>query len=136
MADRVLADSSVWIDLLNDRASPATTFLADALRTGLPRVVVGDLVAMEVLRGIRDDARYDRVRRAFSALDSVAIVPAGTALRAAENYRSLRIRGFTVRSSIDCLIATFCIDERVPLLHTDRDFAPFAEHLGLETVAV
>lgn len=136
MPDRVLVDSSVWIDLLNDRTSSATTFLAEALRTGLPRVVVGDLVAMEVLRVIRDDARFDRVRRAFGALDSVAIVSPGSALRAAHYHRSLRTRGISIRSSIDCLIAMFCIDQRLPLLHTDRDFVPFEEHLGLEAVPV
>jgi hypothetical protein len=29
------------------------------------------------------------------------------------------------------VIATFCIEERLPLLYSDRDFDPFVKHLGL-----
>ena len=37
----------------------------------------------------------------------------------------------TVRKAIDCLIAAWCIEPGVPLLHADRDFLPFARHRGL-----
>jgi hypothetical protein len=50
------------------------------------------------------------------------------------NYRTLRARGITIRSTIDCLIATFCIEERHELLHCDSDFDSFKEHLGLAVV--
>lgn len=55
-------------------------------------------------------------------------------LRAGENYRFLRKRGFTIRSSIDCMIATFCIEQDIVLLHNDRDFHPFEEYLGLQVL--
>lgn len=32
---------------------------------------------------------------------------------------------------MDALIATRCIEDGLTLLHSDRDFAPFAKHLGL-----
>jgi len=51
--------------------------------------------------------------------------------RAAENYRSLRHRGITVRKTIDVLIATYCIDQDQRLLFSNRDFDPFVEHLCL-----
>jgi len=35
---------------------------------------------------------------------------------------------------VDCLIASWCITRNVPLLHSDRDFEPFVEHLGLMTL--
>ena len=53
------------------------------------------------------------------------------ALKASENYRVLRSKGITIRKTIDTLIATRCIEDGLTLLHSDRDFAPFAEHLGL-----
>jgi predicted nucleic acid-binding protein len=56
------------------------------------------------------------------------------ALAASDNYRFLRKRGITIRKTIDCLIATFCIREGHALLHRDRDFDPFEEHLGLKVV--
>ena len=40
--------------------------------------------------------------------------------------------GYTVCKSNDVLIATCCIAEGVPLLADDRDFEPFARHLGLQ----
>jgi predicted nucleic acid-binding protein len=55
------------------------------------------------------------------------------AIAAAQNYRALRKKGVTVRKSVDVLIATWCIENRVPLLHADRDFDVMVE-LGLEVV--
>jgi predicted nucleic acid-binding protein len=52
----------------------------------------------------------------------------------AENYRLLRRRGITVRKTIDCLIATFVIERGFSLLHSDRDFDAFEDHLGLHVV--
>jgi predicted nucleic acid-binding protein len=57
----------------------------------------------------------------------------GQEVASAQNYRLLRGRGVTVRKTIDVLIATFCIRSGHVLLHTDRDFEPMAEHLGLRT---
>ena len=54
------------------------------------------------------------------------------ALKASENYRRLRAKGITIRKTIDTLIATRCIEDGLTLLHADRDFAPFTEHLGLK----
>lgn len=45
---------------------------------------------------------------------------------------SLRARGITIRKTTDTIIATFCIANEIPLLYSDRDFNPFAEHLGLQ----
>jgi predicted nucleic acid-binding protein len=39
-----------------------------------------------------------------------------------------------VRKTIDCLIATFCLQAGHQLLHHDRDFDPFEKHLGLPVV--
>ena len=32
------------------------------------------------------------------------------------------------------LIATFCIEQQIPLLHNNRDFEPFTQHMGLQIV--
>ena len=53
------------------------------------------------------------------------------ALASAENFRSLRKKGITIRKTADVIIATFCIKQRLPLLFSDQDFKPFVEHLGL-----
>ena len=56
------------------------------------------------------------------------------AIQAAKNFRSLRKLGVTVRKTIDTVIATRCIESGYVLLHSDRDFDPFAKHLGLRVV--
>ncbi len=56
------------------------------------------------------------------------------AIQAAKNFRSLRVRGVTVRKTIDTIIATRCIKDGYELLHSDRDFDVFAMHLGLRVV--
>lgn len=53
------------------------------------------------------------------------------AVKAARHYRGLRESGVTVRKTIDLMIATFCVDHGCVLLHDDRDFDPFARHLGM-----
>ena len=56
------------------------------------------------------------------------------AIHCADNYRLLRKKGYTIRKSIDVVIATFCIRNGYPLLFQDRDFPPFVKHLGLTPV--
>jgi predicted nucleic acid-binding protein len=53
---------------------------------------------------------------------------------AAQNYRTLRARGKTVRKTVDCLIATFCILNDNVLLHADSDFHHFERELGLKVL--
>ncbi len=97
-------------------------------------LAIGDLTIHEVLRGIRDDLRFARVRRDLLKLPVYWMVSPDVAIRAAQHYSRLQRMGITVRSAIDCLIATYCIDGGHQLLHSDRDFDPFEEHLGLSVV--
>nr|WP_294560258.1 PIN domain nuclease [uncultured Rhodopila sp.] len=139
MTAAVFVDSSVWIDHLRGAATPGTRALRtlldaldpDAGEDDPAEILVGDLVLLEVLRGISADRQYDATRSALLAFTQVRIGGTATALAAVDHYRSLRRRGITVRKAVDCLIAAWCIARRVPLLHADRDFAPFAEHCGL-----
>ena len=127
-----LPDSTVWIDHLNNRETAQVAILRRSVRDG--RLVVGDLVLMEVLRGIRDTSRKVRIERSLLAFPQRDLASRQTLLKSADNYRALRARGFTVRSVVDCIIATYCIEHRLPLLHSDRDFDPFEEHLGLRVI--
>ena len=53
------------------------------------------------------------------------------AVEAAAHYRALRVAGITVRSALDVLVATFCIDRGNALLHRDRSFDAFEPWRGL-----
>ena len=126
----ILADSSVWIDLFNDRRTPQTEFF-ERLSEARQVFGVGDIVLMEVLQGTRGEKAFDRTLARLALFDTVAIVDQTVAIAAARNYRVLRSRGITIRKTIDTLIATRCILDGLPLLYSDRDFDPFVEHLGL-----
>jgi predicted nucleic acid-binding protein len=128
----IMVDSSVWIDFLGDSMTREVDTLASHIRDG--RVLMGDLVLTEVLQGIQSDREFRVVHRALSALDTVQVVTPALAVASARNYRRLRGLGITVRKTIDCLIASWCIEHGVPLLFSDRDFEPFVEHLGLQAL--
>jgi len=125
----IVADSSAWIDGLRRSGTPTAERLDQLLGRG--RLLLGDLILCEVLRGARDEADAIRIREKLSALPVVDMVGETVAAQAALNYRLLRRQGITIRNTIDLLIATFCIVNGHQLLHNDRDFKPMVEHLGL-----
>jgi predicted nucleic acid-binding protein len=125
----VIIDSSVLIDFLAGRMTVQTGWLRRW--PDLERMGITTLILSEVLQGIRDD---DVFIEALSILGQFVVFDTGgrdLAVAAAQNYRTLRKRGLTIRSTIDCITATFCIREKHQLLHNDRDFDAFEEHLSL-----
>jgi len=127
----LVVDASVWIDFFNDAAHPASDLLGDLLDHGEVRIVVPDLVLFEVLRGFREEADYRQARRLMESLHVEDTASVELALIAAQHYRSLRAQGITVRSAVDVLVASFCIERDYALLHRDRDFHAFEELRGL-----
>ncbi len=130
----LIVDSTVLIDLLGNTKTPETEWL----ETNAYSRVIGltDLILCEVLQGVRNEQEFKRIR---SMLDRLVCFHTGgrkLAMSAAINYRSPRTQGITVRKTIDCIIATFCIENGHVLLHRDRDFDHFEQHLGLKVVKV
>jgi predicted nucleic acid-binding protein len=128
----ILVDSSVWIDYLRGTVTPQTDKL-DAL-LGTTPLAIGDLILTEVLQGCGSDKEFNEVKRTLGALELITLGGPDVAVEAARNFRKLRTLGITVRKTIDTVIATRCIVGRHELLHNDRDFEPFAKHLGLRCV--
>ncbi len=128
----ILIDSSVWIDYLRKRVTWQTEQL-NALMSG-QRLAIGDLALAEVLQGCRDRRHLEQVLDFLSDYQIVTISGIEIAIEAARNYLKLRSAGITIRKTINGLIATRCIHDGYTLLHSDRDFDPFAEHLGLQVV--
>jgi predicted nucleic acid-binding protein len=128
----VIVDTTVVIDYLNGVVTPQTAwFDREATRQRLGLV---DLTVCEVLQGLRSDSDAARVLSALREFEIYSTGGLELAVLAAKHYRDLRGRGRTVRRTIDCLIATFCLQEGHALLHTDRDFDAFEEVLGLTVV--
>jgi predicted nucleic acid-binding protein len=128
----ILVDSSVWIDYFSG-AITAQTQLLDRL-LGREPLAIGDLILTEVLQGFIEERDFDRAWKMLTSLIVVELGGEEIAIQAAKNFRALRTHGVTVRKTIDTVIATRCIESGYDFLHDDRDFDPFAKHLGLRVV--
>jgi predicted nucleic acid-binding protein len=128
----IAVDTTVWIDFFRSRDTIQTTMLCGLIGRGL--ILVGDIVLVEVLQGVRNDAEAARVERILRLHSVQPMLDPDIAPRVAANYRALRARGITVRKTIDMIIGTFCIERGHALLHSDRDFEPMQLHLGLQTI--
>ncbi len=127
----ITADSSVWIDYFAGRSTPASNELDAVLDDSSHDLVLLDVVMMEVLRGFRFDREWRVAKDAFSALPVQMAGGEDLAVKAAGLYRRLRSEGFTVRSSIDLMVGSWCMENDCTLIHSDRDFVPMSEH-GLQ----
>jgi predicted nucleic acid-binding protein len=128
----VIVDTTVWVDYLNGVSTPEVEwFERAALRQ---RLGLLDLMLCEILQGLSTDDEAARILRHLRRFKVVETGGVDLATAAARNYRRLRARGKTVRKTIDCLIATFCMDHDHALLHCDRDFDAFEEFLELQVV--
>jgi len=132
----ILVDSSVWIALFRGDDTPHSQHLRDLLQAGEEEIAIADLILQEVLQGVRTDKQAQAIIAAIDGLPCPVLGNKPLAILAAANYRHLRQKGITVRTTMDCLIATFCIESGFALLHNDRDFEPFEKHLGLRMVKV
>lgn len=126
-----MVDSSVWIDYFNGKETLETKKLDGFL--GVQPICTGDLILVEVLQGFRQDRDYQAAKTLFCSLTVHAMLGAMISLKSVENFRKLRKQGITIRKTIDTMIATYCIENELPLLHSDKDFHPFHQFLGLKT---
>jgi predicted nucleic acid-binding protein len=127
----ILVDSSVWIDYFRGTSTPEAETLDSLLST--EPIATGDLILTEVLQGFVSDRDFNQAKKLLTSLVIVDLAGQDIAIQAARNFRVLRALGITVRKTIDTVIATRCIQSRLSLLYSDRDFDPFVEHLGLRS---
>jgi len=127
----ILVDSSVWIDFFNGTTCAETDKLNEIL--GLEEVVIGDLILAEVLQGFRSYTDYKAAKKVLTSLTVYDLLGKDLAIKSANNFRKLRKKGITIRKTADVIIATYCIENKIPLLFTDKDFVPFVDNLKLKS---
>ena len=122
----ILVDTSVWIGWFRKRPTPATARLRVLLDEGRGFGVT-PVIVQEILQGAADEREFALLDEYFST--QTMLMPDDalrTHSRAARLYFDCRRRGFTPRSTIDCLIAQIALDHAARLLHDDRDFERIA----------
>ena len=125
----IIVDTSVWIDYFNGIDNAHTDLLDQKLDNDL--VAIGDLILVEILQGFKNDKDYKLAKKTLMLLEQHEFLGTENAIKAAENFRSLRKKGITIRKTNDVLIASYCISNKIPLLFNDRDFEPFIKNLKL-----
>lgn len=129
---RVLIDTSVWIDFFRGAPSRENALLKDCLGRR-DNIFTAGVIVQEILQGIRDDSQYRSVREylfLFPKIDSEF----SDYVDAADVYRSLRKKGLTIDSPVDCLIAVLALRHRVSLLYKDSDFTQISRYYPLSVV--
>ncbi len=96
-------------------------------------VVVIDPILLEVMAGAQRES-VASLQRLLVAQRVERLTPRLDWLDAARIYREFRLRGETLRSQMDALIAAVAIRLDVPVLHRDRDFDTIAQHTSLRIV--
>jgi len=129
----ILVDSSVWIDFFNGVSNAAVDRLEALLCDSSSTLATADLVVYEVLRGFRSSRLLLEAQELMSELTQVELGGLTNALQAADHYRELRALGYSVRSPMDVLLASYCITHGHLLLHRDADFASLQILGGLDT---
>jgi predicted nucleic acid-binding protein len=121
----LLLDSSVWIDGMNGRATDATRYVET--RDENEEIATTGIIFQEVLRGIRGEREFDRMREVLWGTLILEPRELSTYEVAAQLYRRARDRGFTIRSANDCLIAAIALEHGALLIHNDHDFLALAQ---------
>jgi len=128
---RLIADSSAWIEMLRDRRSPSDQALRAALNDPAVEVMVPEPVQAEVLVGTRTVNDFQALRRLFATLPTVLLHARTDFDLAVDLYRLCRSSARTVRSLHDCLIVAMAHRIGAPVLHHDRDFVVLADIAGI-----
>jgi predicted nucleic acid-binding protein len=128
----VIVDTTVWIDYLRGLRNKETEYFDREV--GRQRFGLTDLILCETLQGVGDENTFARVLRELRKFEVFETGSQELAIEAARNFGNLRRRGRTVRKTIDCLIATFCLRQGYSLLHRDRDYDYFEDFLGLTVI--
>jgi predicted nucleic acid-binding protein len=126
----ILVDTSVWIDYFNGVPTKQTDSLDRILSE--QTVLVGDIILTEILQGFDSDKEFRLAKQALDTLDCVDLGGKSLAVKSASNVRFLRSKGVTIRKTVDILIASWCIEHEVELLHNDKDFDQIATQLSLQ----
>ena len=127
----IVVDTTVWIDFLEERATPFDLRLKRLVEEGAP-LALTDIIYCEILQGIREDKTYRRTRAILRSYPILRVRGLKTFDRAAAVYRDCRKKGLTIRSTVDCLIAATCLEADAELYHNDRDFDAIARVSGLK----
>ena len=130
MINGTIVDTSIWIEFLRSEKNERSVLVNQLI--DLNKIILLPVILQETLQGIKNDSLYQLTKESLLSYHFIEIDPIYSAIRSAELYRFLRQKGITIRKPNDCLIAAICIDNKIPLLHNDKDFDNIAKYTSLK----
>lgn len=132
MTNGTIIDTSIWIDYFN----AVINFKTDAAYELIKRnqVFILPVILQEVLQGIREKKLFESIKETLIPLEFINYNQIEMAIASASLYRFLKTKGITIRKPNDCLIATICIENKLPLLENDKDFENISKHTTLKLI--
>jgi predicted nucleic acid-binding protein len=118
----ILVDTSVLIDYVEGRDTPAARRFGEVLDRDIP-FGISPITSMEVLQGAATERDFNLLSRYLGSQTLYGLKQGAESYAAAAKiFFRLRKAGLPVGSSIDCLIAQTAIEHDLFLLHNDSDF--------------
>lgn len=133
MRQPLIFDTSIWIDFINKKDTPAATLLQDYIMGDDPVLLI-PIIIQEILQGIREDQVFDGLKELLPSFQILELPGYEAAVGAASLFRSLRKKGVTIRKSNDSLIAYYAIHYDIPVVHADRDFDQISQKSDLRVM--
>jgi predicted nucleic acid-binding protein len=130
----IVVDTSVWVDVLNERGTPQAERCVELIESGEP-IALTDIVVTEILQGLRSEREARVLERHLRSFPILRLDGLEDFVLAADLYRAARRAGVTIRKTLDCLIAAPCVRTGAPLLHADADFDQLAKCTPLRLYA-
>lgn len=118
----VLVDTSVFLDFLKDVRNQGTEKLDHVLAMGIP-FGINVYIYQELLQGTASERDYHELKKYLDTQNFYSFTQGHESYaQAAHLYFKCRKAGYTITSTIDCLIAQMALENGLHLLHNDRDF--------------
>jgi len=127
----LLVDSSVWIDFFKGNKSVAAFKLYESLEKEL--IITCDLIRLDVLREFAGSSSYIQAKNSMDLFPQFNLNQSDLILKASDNIHTLKQFDISTPKSGSSIIATYCIENEIPLLHNDPDYKYFERYLGLKT---
>lgn len=130
----VLVDSTVWIDFFRGVECSQVRYLTRVLEKEKDICICGPILT-EVLQGISNEQQYIKIKEFFDLLTFLPLTK-DHFLLSSDIYRKVRKKGYSIRKTIDCIIASCAVHYNVSLLHNDEDFYTIEKYSKLKSIRI
>lgn len=118
----VLVDTSVVTNFLKNFDTPDTRKFDEILTRGIPYGIC-NFVYQELLQGVRTEKEFQLLKQYLDTQRFYDLLYGTESYAAAAKlFFTCQKAGLTIRKGIDLLIAQVAIENKLLLLHNDRDF--------------